>query len=88
MDALVVNCRILSDKLLGDLAGNIIDRICRNDINSCKRVWSWAGIGPLPGEFGSSVRAWVSGRTTSDDSRESAASARIGLNNLMTAWKM
>jgi hypothetical protein len=47
-----------------------------------------SGHQSLPGEFGSRVRARVSGRTMSDGRRERAASARVGLKNLMTAYEM
>jgi hypothetical protein len=38
----------------------------------------------LPSELGSRTMAWVKGRTTSVDNRESAASARAGLNNFIS----
>jgi hypothetical protein len=43
--------------------------------------------GILHSELGSRTMAWVSGRTTSVDNRESAASARAGLNNLISTCK-
>ena len=87
MNALVIDGRILCNKLLGDFARDVLDGIYCGASELPGRTHthtSLTGDGVLPGELGSKIIAWASGRTTSVDKRESAASARAGLNNLIS----